>query len=167
MKCILLRHGIAVSRDDWKGPDSERPLSKEGFHKTRQAIEGLRQIADRPTHLLSSPYRRALETAQLAEDIFELGEVMEVCPELVFTHSPNHVFPILSKYPETSCILCVGHEPHLSQLAAMMISGRFLPGLSLKKAGACTIGFVETPLIGHGCMEWWLTPAQLRQLGKK
>ena len=166
MKCILVRHGTAVAREDWLGLDSERPLTREGMSKTRGAIEGLLNIADQPTHLLSSPYTRALETAQIVKDVFPLGGNMHVCQELVLTHSPKDIFPILTKLPEDACVICVGHEPHLGQLAAMMISGRYIPGLALKKAGACAVQFEEKPKVGCGWLDWWLRPAQLRQLRK-
>ncbi len=164
MKCILVRHGIAVSREAWLGLDSERPLTSEGVDKTRGAIEGLLNIADQPIHLLSSPYTRALETAQIVEDVFTLEGNMHVCQELVLTHSPMDTFPILTKFPEDACVMCIGHEPHLGQLAAMMISGRYIPGLTLKKAGACAVQFEEKPKIGCGNLDWWVRPGLLRQL---
>ncbi|WP_454062778.1 SixA phosphatase family protein [Candidatus Nitrospira salsa] len=166
MNCILLRHGIAVGRENWDRADSERPLNREGIKKTQKAIEGLSLIGSQPTHLLSSPYVRARETAEIAYKVFNLHEPIQLCEELVFHHAPTTIFPILTKFPEEATVICVGHEPHLGQLAALMISGRYIPGLSLKKAGACAIQFKEKPQIGHGRLEWWLRPAQLRQLRK-
>ncbi|MGB0909291.1 MAG: SixA phosphatase family protein [Nitrospirales bacterium] len=164
MKCILLRHGIAVSQEEWEGQERERPLTRDGINKTRKAIEGLSHIEIQPTHLLSSPLRRALDTAQIMEEVFGLGEIIQVCQELISAQPPIDLFPVLSQLPEESCVICVGHEPHLGQLAAMMISGRYLPGLSLKKAGACAIQFEGKPQIGYGWLEWWMRPSHLRQL---
>ena len=135
MNCILFRHGIAVDRQEWNGHESERPLTNEGLKKTRKAVEGLYQLGTRPTHLLSSPFTRALETAQIVQEVFELNENIHVHQELVYDHSPINIFPVLTTLAEESCVLCVGHEPHLGQLAAMMMSGRYIPGLSLKKLG--------------------------------
>jgi len=166
MKCILLRHGLAVEAEDWNNSDSERPLTREGMKKTLTAVKGLFHIGSEPTHLLSSPYVRARETAEIVQEVFNMTESIQLCDELVFHHAPTTIFPILTKLPEASTVICVGHEPHLGQLAAIMISGRYIPGLSLKKAGACAIQFEEKPQIGRGQLEWWLRPAQLRQLGK-
>ncbi|GJL62845.1 MAG: phosphohistidine phosphatase SixA [Nitrospirales bacterium] len=167
MKCILLRHGIAVAAEDWNESDGTRPLTREGIKKTQKAIEGLLLLDCQPTHLLSSPYVRARETAEIVHEVFNLQEPIHLYEELVFHHPPTIIFPILTKFSEEANAICVGHEPHLGQLAALMISGRYIPGLSLKKAGACAIQFEEKPKIGHGRLEWWLRPAQLRQLSKR
>ncbi|GJL53958.1 MAG: phosphohistidine phosphatase SixA [Nitrospirales bacterium] len=166
MKCILLRHGIAVDAEIWNEPDSERPLTREGIKKTHKAITGLSLLDCQPTHLLSSPFVRARETAELVLEIFNLHDGIQFCEELAVHHSPTTIFPILTTFPEEATVMCIGHEPHLGQLAAIMISGRYIPGLSLKKAGACAIQFEEKPKIGCGWLEWWLRPGQLRQLGK-
>ena len=157
---------MAVNREEWSGSESERPLTHEGNTKTQQAAEGLAQVSPDITHMLSSPFTRALETAQIIKNVFDLNGKIQANRELVYDHSPIQMFPILTKLPEDSCVVCVGHEPHLGQLAAMMISGKYLPGLSLKKAGACAIQFEGKPKIGCGSLEWWLKPAQLRRLRK-
>ncbi|GJL65336.1 MAG: phosphohistidine phosphatase SixA [Nitrospirales bacterium] len=164
MNCILLRHGIAVQREDWNESDGTRPLTREGISKTQKAVEGLSLMRIQPTHLLSSPYVRARETAEIVQAVFKLPDSIQLCDELVVHHAPAIIFPILTTFHEEETVICIGHEPHLGQLAALMISGRYLPGLSLKKAGACSIQFEEKPQIGCGRLEWWLRPAQLRQL---
>ncbi len=166
MKCILLRHGIAVDRAEWSGKERDRPLTKEGIDKTRKAVNGLYQISNQLTHLLSSPFTRAFETAQIVNEVFELDEDIQICQELMYHHSPVAIFPVLTQLSDDAHVVCVGHEPHLGQLAATMISGRNVPGLSLKKAGACLIEFEEKPKIGDGELKWWLQPAQLRLLRK-
>ena len=166
MDCILLRHGIAVDCEDWNGPESERPLTKEGIQKTRKAIAGLKQLGINPTHLLSSPFTRALETAEIVAETFALDPDFQVCEELLFHRSPVDLFPVLGKLPEPACVICVGHEPHLGQTAAMMVNGKKSDGFSLKKAGACGIHFEMKPVVGAGTLRWWLTPSQLRQMRK-
>ena len=49
MECVLLRHGIAVERNEWEGPDADRPptervaqvVGRKGFFPLR--IRRLRQ----------------------------------------------------------------------------------------------------------------------------
>ncbi len=62
--------------------------------------------------------------------------------------------------------MCVGHEPHLGQTAALMLFGYHSPSLSFKKAGSALIAFYKNPIIGQGMLEWWILPAQLRALRK-
>ena len=77
---------------------------------------------------------------------------------------PADLFPVLAKFPKDSCVICVGHEPHLGEAAGVMIFGKTADTLSLKKAGACGVEFAGKPQAGTGMLKWWLTPSQLRQL---
>ena len=164
MDCILLRHGIAEDREVWKGPEEKRPLTKEGVRKTFKAVTGLKHLGIQPTHLLSSPYTRAWETAQIAAELFNVAADIQVCEELLFHRSPADLLPVLSKLPKDSCVICVGHEPHLGEAAGVMIFGKTADTLSLKKAGACGVEFSGKPQAGKGILKWWLTAGQLRQL---
>jgi len=67
-KCsyLLFAHGIAIDREDPKCPsDPERFLTPEGLKKTREAAKGFAAIEDSPKLFLSSPYVRALQTAEI------------------------------------------------------------------------------------------------------
>ena len=167
MHCLLFRHGIAVSPHDWEGSELSRPLTKEGITKTQKCVEGLRHLNIQPTHILCSPLTRTQETAQIAKDILGCKAKIQLCPELVFDQSPLLLFPILNQLIPSASVLCVGHEPHLGQTAAFMITGKECPGLSLKKAGAVLVSFEGEIRRGHGRLEWWIPPAQLRMLGKE
>ena len=166
MHCLLFRHGIAVSSEEWSGPEDERPLTEEGITKTEQAAAGLKRIGMEPTHLLCSPLTRTQQTANIVREILQIKATIQLCPELVYDQSPMLLFPILHKLPQDASVMCVGHEPHLGQTGALMIFGKNSSGLSLKKAGACLISFVGKVDAGRGHLEWWMAPAQLRTLRK-
>lgn len=55
MDCLLFRHGIAVDREDWDGPEPERPLTAKGAERTRQAAKGLARLDVVPTQILVQP----------------------------------------------------------------------------------------------------------------
>lgn len=166
MHCLLLRHGIAVSSEEWNGSENERPLTKEGITKTKQAVEGLKNLGVEPTHLLCSPLTRTRQTATIAKDILRIQSDMAVTPELVFDQSPMLLFPILLTFPSDAVVMCVGHEPHLGQTAALMLFGKHSPSLGFKKAGSALIAFHKNAIVGKGILEWWIPPAQLRALRK-
>src|SRR5690606_30458577 len=65
MLLVLLRHGIAQDRVEG-GVDADRRLTPRGLRRTREAVQGLRALGVAPRVVLSSPYRRARETAELA-----------------------------------------------------------------------------------------------------
>jgi phosphohistidine phosphatase len=166
MDCLLFRHGIAVSPEEWDGSDDERPLTKEGITKTEQAAEGLKRIGMKPTYVLCSPFTRAQQTAGIAREVLQSKATIQLCPELVYDQSPMLLFPILHRLPQNALVMCVGHEPHLGQTAALMVVGKNAAGLSLKKAGACLISFEGDVGLGQGRLSWWIPPAQLRALRK-
>ena len=63
MEIYLLRHGIAESRAP---SDAERDLTEEGRQKVREVTRMAARAGVSPALVLSSPYRRALETAKIA-----------------------------------------------------------------------------------------------------
>jgi phosphohistidine phosphatase len=164
MDCILFRHGIAVDAQEWDGEDDERPLTAKGVDKTRQAAAGLLRLDLAPSNLLSSPLIRAMETAKLIRDVFHLRTEIQRCEELRAGTLPEKLFPVLAGLPADACIICVGHEPHLGALAGVMLFGKPVMGLAMKKAGACCIRFEQDPLPGGGTLRWWMAPSQLRMI---
>jgi phosphohistidine phosphatase len=74
MECILVRHGIAVERDEWEGTEENRPLTERGKKRVRQAAAGLAALDCRPTHVFTSPFVRAYDTARLVR--------VGVCPSV-------------------------------------------------------------------------------------
>ncbi|MGB7437560.1 MAG: histidine phosphatase family protein, partial [Candidatus Acidiferrum sp.] len=66
MQLYIVRHGVAIDREDPKCPaDPDRFLTDEGIEKTRLAAEGVAEIAAVPDLILTSPYVRAVQTAEL------------------------------------------------------------------------------------------------------
>lgn len=62
MPLYLVRHAKAGSRSDFDGEDSDRPLTNAG---RRQADELCRRLsAVSPSVVVSSPYRRCIETVE-------------------------------------------------------------------------------------------------------
>src|ERR1035437_3826097 len=68
MQIYLLRHGIAEDAKPGQ-PDAERPLTAEGRDKLRRVLKRARTADLDPSLILSSPYRRAVETAAVAAEV--------------------------------------------------------------------------------------------------
>jgi phosphohistidine phosphatase len=164
MDCILLRHGIAVDYGEWRGPEASRPLTPKGVEKTKAVAAGLRRLIDSPTHLLSSPLVRAVETAKIVQEVFGFTGEIKRYKELLPDAPVDLIIDLLGPLPPDARVFCVGHEPHLGQAAGLMLFGTPVAGLSLKKAGACCIRFEGSPKSGEGLLRWWMMPAQLRAL---
>jgi phosphohistidine phosphatase len=165
--CVLLRHGIAVERDEWEGPDADRPLTEYGAKRVRQVVAGLNRLDVQPTHVLSSPLIRAIETARIAHRLLRVGSAMHIVDELLPDAPPNRLLSILHKLPPESRVMCIGHEPQLGMAASVLLSERVSASFPLKKAGACLIELPIQVKPGQGVLRWWLTPSQLRAMGKR
>jgi phosphohistidine phosphatase len=165
MDCILFRHGIAVEPQEWDGPEARRPLTAKGAEKVREAAQGLLRLDIEPTHIMSSPFLRASQTAEILCDVFQLSIGIARWTELLPDAPPHLLFERLVKSKD-ACIVCVGHEPHLSAAAGLMIAGGPVSGFVFKKSGACCVRFETAVKSGEATLRWWLTPTQLRALGR-
>lgn len=61
-RIILVRHALAGSRHTWVGLDTERPLDERGARQSAAIARTLAALA--PGRLLSSPYRRCMQTLE-------------------------------------------------------------------------------------------------------
>ena len=124
---VLLRHGIAEPR--LAGQDHpDRPLTEVGRQRTQLVMAALVRRGLRLDRMLTSPYLRALQTAELA---LEAG----LAPGLVVDErlQPGGAHETLLT-PFDGRLGLVGHEPDLGDLACALLG--CAPGsLVLKKAG--------------------------------
>lgn len=166
MDCLFVRHGIAVEREVWEGKDVDRPLTEEGVRRVRQVAVGLRRLSVRPTVIYASPARRAADTAQLLHDLLTRSSRMELRDELLPGAVPTDLLLLLQSRSSESCVICVGHEPQLGMAASVLLCGRASESFALKKAGACLIELSIPVKPGRGVLCWWMTPGQLRAMGR-
>ena len=162
MDCLLLRHGIAVERDEWEGSDADRPLTERGKKRVIQVATGLNRLGVKPTDVLSSPLIRAIETAKIVHHSLQVSSAVRIVDALLPDAAPARLLSILHNLPAESCVLCVGHEPHLGMLASVMLVGKPSTAFPFKKAGACLIELPVQAKPGHGILRWWMPPGQLR-----
>ena len=121
MELYLFRHGIAEDGDS-RSPDSARELTDDGREKTAAVVKMARRTGVRPSLILTSPYVRARQTAQIAADelAFE-GDILNI-DSLVPHSSPEKVWESIRDHADETAILLAGHEPLLSQLVAWLLN---------------------------------------------
>jgi len=163
MILYLVRHGIAVDPSDPKSPpEAERPLTAEGVQKTRSAALGLRELGAQPDLMITSPYVRAAQTAEIFAEAFGYApEKVRVSEALKPAGHPAELLKEIARLKARE-VLCFGHAPHLDQVIAQLAGARGV-FTGLKKAGvAC---FEQAARGGRWELLWVLTPKMLRQLG--
>ncbi len=166
MDLYIVRHGIAVDREDPKCPaDPERYLTDEGKEKSRQVAKGVAEVAAIPDLMLTSPYLRAAQTAEIFAEILEYSKQKIRKSDLLLPGAePLQLFRELSKDKDLSTVFVFGHAPHLDDLLATAIGTKHHI-TSLKKAG---VAFVELKRLvpPSGELVWLATPKLLRKAGK-
>lgn len=155
MRIYLLRHGIA--EDGYGKPDSERALTPEGIKKLHEVMKTLRDADVSPTLVISSPYKRALQTAEIAVQDLGFQGSFETSTFLTPDSNPRDAWSEVRAHKAEAEVLLVGHEPLFSSLTAFLLNSPSLM-IDFKKAGIVAIdmaGFGPQP---HGVLRWYLTP---------
>jgi phosphohistidine phosphatase len=157
MKLLIVRHGLAGDKTKWKGPDSERPLTKEGRQKFKKAAKGLAELEDVDL-VVTSPFLRALQTAELLSE--EAGAPLRKLPELSPGRRPEEVLAPLAQLQE-SVVAVVGHEPGLGRLVSLLCAAGGLR-LKMKKGGAALVDCGGRPRQAAATLLWLMTSDQLK-----
>jgi phosphohistidine phosphatase len=169
MHLYLVRHGPAAPRDPRRWPDDmARPLTPEGVRKTRSAAAGFAREVPHVDRLLSSPARRAHQTAKLFGTAFDPPPGIELWEDLGPGSPPA---PILEKLRRTTRslgahVMVVGHQPGLEQLIGLALTGDGVPLSRFSKAGAASLEFPRAIRPGGARLEWLVTRSQLSSIAK-
>ena len=166
MQLFIVRHGIAVDREDPKCPaDPDRFLTDEGMEKTRQVAKGVAEIGSVPDRLLTSPYLRSVQTAELfAAELGYSKQKIQKSDLLLPGAEPLQLFRELAKDKELSVAFIFGHAPHLDDVIATAVGAKHHI-TSLKKAGVALVELTRL-VPPSGELVWLATPKLLRKAGK-
>jgi phosphohistidine phosphatase len=133
VELYLIRHAHATAA----GEDSLRPLSDRGREECARLVAFFqRNGALRPAQLWHSPLVRALETARLLADGLKLDHALVETPGLLPEDDPAQIADRIGKSDTIDRLAIVGHEPHLSALATLLVRGKDHPAAFDLKKGA-------------------------------
>lgn len=156
MEIYILRHGIAELRRPGR-PDAQRALTPEGKLKLGRILQRARKAEVAPSLILTSPYTRAVETADMAAQALRYqGQVVRT-PALIPGSSPPAVWAELRSRPDERAVLLSGHEPLLSATAAFLLNAPTLQ-IDLKKGALVRIDIDQVSAHPRGVLKWILTP---------
>jgi phosphohistidine phosphatase len=138
--------------------DEDRPLSETGRAQVAALAAALRCAGVSIELLLSSPWKRALETAE------DLGRHLGIAPAHLETTvhlqgggSPKKLAKALRGIAADS-VAIVGHEPDLGQFLAWLVGSKRAQ-IELAKASVAHVICDEPPRKGAGRLQWLVTPA--------
>lgn len=134
----LVRHADAGDRSRWQGRDEERPLSVRGANQAALLASALAPL--RPQRIMSSPYRRCVETvAPLAE---ALGLEVEPRAELAEGAAPEALAAMIDEVVGFDAVLC----SHGDVIPALLERVRWM-GAEVPSPPACAKG--STWVVSH------------------
>jgi phosphohistidine phosphatase len=157
MEIYLLRHAIAEDAAPGQ-PDSDRTLTGEGRDKLRRVLKRARQADVSPSLILTSPYRRALETAEIAAEALEYASRLVHSAALTPDASPHDLWQEIRGHRTEKAILLASHEPLMSSAAAFLLGCPALQ-VDMKKAALLRIDCERFSGEPRGVLKWLLTPA--------
>jgi phosphohistidine phosphatase len=167
VRVILFRHGIAHDRADPDCPaDPERELTDEGKKKTRKSAKGLKALGLAPTRILTSPYKRAKETAAIVAEVLGIdASKITITDALLPDAAPYSIFHALYAFHASDEeVVCVGHAPNIDRVIAVSLTGERAPVTELKKSGACLLAVEDLPRT-KGALVWMIPPKVLGEIG--
>lgn len=154
MSLFVIRHAHALSSAE----DSERPLSKKGRGQIRSVTAFLKaRGALQCTEVWHSPLARSLETAQLFVKRLELRAKLVEVNGLEGDADPSAIAGRLKGRRQSLAI--IGHEPHLSALASLLVAGAKTPSRFMLKK--CAVVALES-IKGQWTVRWQISPEILK-----
>ncbi len=160
----LVRHGIAVPSGTPGLPDAERPLTAKGERQMKRIAKGLKRLDVRPDRIVTSPLPRARRTAEIVAAGLGLESRLEVS-DVLSASSPAEAIWLWLQAREESSLMLVGHNPALSRLVGLIVTGEdVMPVCELAKGGVAAF---RPGAEGGIVIDWIATPGLLRRLGRK
>lgn len=145
MDLYLLRHGDAGDHLLSPGMDNARRLTNEGNEKTKAVVRALKKMKYAPPEaIVSSPLTRAQETAQLAIEHFAPKAHFEISNVITPGGEMETTMAFIQKMSQKyKSLMLVGHDPHLSCFASVLVSGSMRPVIEMKKSSVALFTLTE------------------------
>ncbi len=129
MRLYLLRHAEAADRAP---SDAARELTPLGIEQAQTVGAFCKRHSLKPNLILTSPFRRAVQTAQLVAA--PLGLTAQTAAFLASGMDPENALMELGAYQQFAAVMIVGHQPDLGLLATRLLGLRNDETLPVDKA---------------------------------
>ena len=155
MNIYLIRHGEAEQPSDRK-PHEERALTTDGIEIVKASTELWKNFIYSFDIILTSPLKRARQTAQIIHNTFktEFDVVEEIC---LLNGGLTGDLLSIARSLNLNDIAMVGHQPdighHIAQMIGVNESNYKIPPALIAK-----INFKDRPKVGKGILEFLLPP---------
>ncbi|TVQ13875.1 MAG: histidine phosphatase family protein [Balneolaceae bacterium] len=163
---LVLRH----AKSDWSDfglSDFERPLAPRGLKDAPMMGEMVREMDMVPDKIISSPARRAKETAELfAKGAGFKGDL--IFEEHLYGGTAETYRKIISACSGSQTVMLIGHNPVIEEFVGVMCTGHVSTPVRMPTAAlAClelTAPAISEIYPGSGMLKWFLIPKMLKKI---
>jgi phosphohistidine phosphatase len=157
---LLLRHAKSSSNDPSLG-DFDRPLNQSGLEAAAIVGREMRKRKLQPDLVLSSPAKRAKQTAQIVIESARLTAELRF-DELIYEASAQRLLEIVSQIEEpANTAMLVGHNPGCEDLLEVLTGeDRHLPTATVARIELNVDRWSEAGT-GVGSLDWVVAAKKL------
>jgi phosphohistidine phosphatase len=155
MELYLLRHGVA-EKDRPGLSDADRALTQDGRRKLRQVMRAAREANVQPTLILSSPLKRALQTAEVAQELLGYKNKIVRSKALLPGSTVEQVWDEVRVHKDERSLMLVGHNPLFAELSGYLLGSAEMQ-VEFKKGALLRIDFEDFRARPKGTLRWYLT----------
>lgn len=161
MNLYLLRHGSAGQRKANSVLDHKRPLDKEGKQQCILLGRTLNSLKVQFDCVVSSPLKRALQTATLVGTETGFEKKIQLSQALAPDGTWNDLQRLLDTLTGCEEVLLVGHNPNLPQFLNRLLSPSATSPIARVRKGAIASLVLQR---GSAKLQWLFDPRLLRAI---
>ena len=158
MILYLMRHADAGVPRENPALDAKRSLTKVGKEQCVLMASLLNALNVQLDTILSSPLKRALQTAQFVGTEMGFEGDVEVSPALGPDASYAAFHKLMASHADREGILAVGHNPNLFQFLGHMVSGAGSAAIRMRKGSVAKVDIERHPPL----LQWLIDPRMAR-----
>jgi phosphohistidine phosphatase len=167
MELYLFLHGEAGKRLQSGSKDFDRPLTSTGQKEVESISLSLKKLKINFDRIITSPLKRAHQTAIVVSNVFVMEDRVEDWCELKPEGSRLELYKKLSQLKSDSSLLIIGHHHYLTEMIGNLIfdyDSDNGPRIILKKSGLAKIVVTSLMPTMKGELRWLLSPKLLRKI---
>src|ERR1039457_330693 len=160
MNLYLMRHANAGLSRENPLLDAKRSLIKEGKEQCVLMARTLSALKVQVDVVVSSPLKRALQTAQFVGTELGYEAKVEISPALGMNASYADFQDSLAKYAEYDGVLMVGHNPNMFQFLGRLITNNGGAAIRMRKGSVARVDLDRHPAL----LRWLIDPRMARAI---
>ena len=160
MNLYLMRHANAGLAREKPTLDAKRSLIKEGKEQCVLMARILAALKVQVDVVVSSPLKRALQTAQYVGTELGYDAKVEISPALAPDADYADFQQMLAHYADFDGVLAVGHNPNVFQFLGRLVTGNGGAAIRMRKGSVARVDLDRHPPL----LQWLIDPRSARAI---